>query len=182
MTTGSTVEVQQAILDHLSVPAANSGFAQRVLADNDQHPDEKGSIRVIALTLRQISFAWEMINGPDHKITICASRGSEGEYMKGSRMKVYEAVAETLSRLGVDTTFGLVGSGNFGLVSFHLDPGSPDLGLRFLHHERGAVCVRAGRPAVHSEPLLQRPPAHVSGSHRGLQALRTSARRSAFGT
>jgi thiamine pyrophosphate-dependent acetolactate synthase large subunit-like protein len=31
-------------------------------------------------------------------------------------MKVYEAVAETLSRLGVDTTFGLVGSGNFGLI------------------------------------------------------------------
>ena len=30
-------------------------------------------------------------------------------------MNVYEAVAETLSRLGVDTTFGLVGSGNFGL-------------------------------------------------------------------
>ena len=42
MTTGSTVEVQQAILDHLRVPAANSAFAQRVLADNDQHPDEKG--------------------------------------------------------------------------------------------------------------------------------------------
>jgi hypothetical protein len=42
MTTGSTVEVQQAIIDHLRVPAANSAFAQRVLADNDQHPDEKG--------------------------------------------------------------------------------------------------------------------------------------------
>lgn len=63
MTTGSTVEVQQAILDHLRVPAANSAFAQRVLADNDQHPDEKGSIRAIALTHRQISFGWEMIVG-----------------------------------------------------------------------------------------------------------------------
>lgn len=42
MTTESTVEVKQAILDHLSVPAANFDFAQRVLADNDQHPDEKG--------------------------------------------------------------------------------------------------------------------------------------------
>jgi hypothetical protein len=42
MTTESTVEVQQAILDHPSVPATNSAFAQRVLADNDQHPDEKG--------------------------------------------------------------------------------------------------------------------------------------------
>jgi hypothetical protein len=44
MTTESTVEVQQAILDHLSVPAANSAFAiaQRVLVDIDQHPDEKG--------------------------------------------------------------------------------------------------------------------------------------------
>jgi thiamine pyrophosphate-dependent acetolactate synthase large subunit-like protein len=30
-------------------------------------------------------------------------------------MKVYEAVAKTLSQLGVDTTFGLVGSGNFVL-------------------------------------------------------------------
>jgi len=32
-------------------------------------------------------------------------------------MKVYEAVAETLSRLGVDTAFRLVGSGNFGLIT-----------------------------------------------------------------
>ena len=30
--------------------------------------------------------------------------------MRGSRMKVYEAVAKTLSQLGVDTAFGLVGS------------------------------------------------------------------------
>jgi hypothetical protein len=66
MTTESTVEVQQAILDHLSVPAANSAFAQRVLADNDQRPDEKGKHQSDSL---QAPPDWLWIGndyGPDH--------------------------------------------------------------------------------------------------------------------
>jgi acetolactate synthase-1/2/3 large subunit len=55
-------------------------------------------------------------------------------------MKVYEAIAETLSRLGVDTAFGLVGSGNFGLI----DHMTRQCGVAYhaSRHEAGAVTRR----------------------------------------
>jgi thiamine pyrophosphate-dependent acetolactate synthase large subunit-like protein len=61
-------------------------------------------------------------------------------------MKVYEAVAETLSRLGVDTTFGLVGSGNFGLI----DHMTRHRGIAYhaSRHEATAVAMADGYARV----------------------------------
>ena len=61
-------------------------------------------------------------------------------------MKVYEAVAETLSRLGVDTTFGLVGSGNFGLI----DHMTRNCGIAYhaSRHEAAAVAMADGYARV----------------------------------
>jgi acetolactate synthase I/II/III large subunit len=61
-------------------------------------------------------------------------------------MKVYEAVAETLSRLGVDTAFGLVGSGNFGLI----DHMTRHCGIAYhaSRHEAAAVAMADGYARV----------------------------------
>jgi thiamine pyrophosphate-dependent acetolactate synthase large subunit-like protein len=61
-------------------------------------------------------------------------------------MKVYEAVAETLSRLGVATTFGLVGSGNFGLI----DHMTRHCGIAYYasRHEAAAVAMADGYARV----------------------------------
>jgi thiamine pyrophosphate-dependent acetolactate synthase large subunit-like protein len=61
-------------------------------------------------------------------------------------MKVYEAVAETLGRLGVDTTFGLVGSGNFGLI----DHMTRHCGITYhaSRHEATAVAMADGYARV----------------------------------
>ena len=61
-------------------------------------------------------------------------------------MKVYEAVAETLSRLGVDTAFGLVGSGNFGLI----DHMTRHCGIAYhaSRHEEAAVAMADGYARV----------------------------------
>ena len=57
-------------------------------------------------------------------------------------IKVYEAVAETLSRLGVERAFGLVGSGNFGLVD-HMTRGCGIL-FHASRHEEAAVAMADG--------------------------------------
>jgi thiamine pyrophosphate-dependent acetolactate synthase large subunit-like protein len=61
-------------------------------------------------------------------------------------MKVYEVVAETLSRLGVDTAFGLVGSGNFGLI----DHMTRHCGIVYYasRHEAAAVAMADGYARV----------------------------------
>lgn len=61
-------------------------------------------------------------------------------------VKVYEAIAETLSRLGVDTAFGLVGSGNFGLID-HI---TRQCGVAYhaSRHEAGAVAMADGYARV----------------------------------
>lgn len=61
-------------------------------------------------------------------------------------MKVYEAVAKTLSRLGVDTAFGLVGSGNFGLI----DHMTRQCGISYYasRHEAAAVAMADGYARV----------------------------------
>src|ERR671917_1537309 len=61
-------------------------------------------------------------------------------------MKVYEAVAETLSQLGVDTAFGLVGSGNFGLI----DHMTRHCGVAYhaSRHEAAAVAMADGYARV----------------------------------
>jgi len=64
----------------------------------------------------------------------------------GSRMKVYEAVAETLRRLGVNTTFGLVGSGNFGLIG-HMKRHC-GIGYHASRHEAAAVAMADGYARV----------------------------------
>jgi thiamine pyrophosphate-dependent acetolactate synthase large subunit-like protein len=61
-------------------------------------------------------------------------------------MKVYEAVAETLSRLGVDTTFGLVGSGNLGLVDHMTRHCS--IAYYASRHEASAVAMADGYARV----------------------------------
>ena len=53
-------------------------------------------------------------------------------------MRVVDVVARCLHRAGVETFFGVVGSGNFTFtVSLHA------LGARFVaaRHENGAVCM-----------------------------------------
>src|ERR687894_1226275 len=61
-------------------------------------------------------------------------------------MKVYEAVAEILSQLGVDTAFGLVGSGNFGLI----DHMTRHCGVAYhaSRHEEAAVAMADGYARV----------------------------------
>ena len=61
-------------------------------------------------------------------------------------MKVYEAVAETLGRLGVETAFGLVGSGNFGLI----DHMTRRCGIAYhaSRHEAAAVAMADGYARV----------------------------------
>jgi thiamine pyrophosphate-dependent acetolactate synthase large subunit-like protein len=61
-------------------------------------------------------------------------------------MNVYEAVAETLSRLGVDTTFGLVGSGNFGLI--HHMTRNCGIAYHAARHEAAAVAMADGYARV----------------------------------
>lgn len=53
-------------------------------------------------------------------------------------MHVHEAVAETLKRLGVDTAFGLIGSGNYAVVSHLTQRGIRYYGSRF---ELGAMVM-----------------------------------------
>jgi thiamine pyrophosphate-dependent acetolactate synthase large subunit-like protein len=64
-------------------------------------------------------------------------------------IKVYEAAAETLSRLGVEKAFGLVGSGNFGLV----DHMTRNCGVTFhaSRHEEAAVAMADGYARVSSK-------------------------------
>src|ERR687897_1749374 len=61
-------------------------------------------------------------------------------------IKVYEAVAKTLGRLGVERAFGLVGSGNFGLV----DHMTRNCGVAFYasRHEEAAVAMADGYARV----------------------------------
>ena len=61
-------------------------------------------------------------------------------------MKVYEAIGETLNRLGVDELFGLVGSGNFGMIN-HM---SENCGVAFhaSRHEAAAVGMADGYARV----------------------------------
>src|ERR671911_1231855 len=61
-------------------------------------------------------------------------------------IKVYEAVAKTLGRLGVARAFGLVGSGNFGLV----DHMTRNCGVAFhaSRHEEAAVAMADGYARV----------------------------------
>lgn len=61
-------------------------------------------------------------------------------------MKVYEAAAKTLGRLGVETAFGLVGSGNFGLID-HL---TRRCGVAYhaSRHEAAAVGMADGYARV----------------------------------
>jgi thiamine pyrophosphate-dependent acetolactate synthase large subunit-like protein len=61
-------------------------------------------------------------------------------------MKVYEAVAETLSRLEVDTAFGLVGSGNYGVI----DHMTRHCGIAYYasRHETAAVAMADGYARV----------------------------------
>src|ERR671917_190323 len=61
-------------------------------------------------------------------------------------MKVYEAVAETLSQLGVDTAFGLVGSGNFGLI--HHMTRHCGMAYHAARHEAAAVAMADGYARV----------------------------------
>src|ERR671922_303760 len=75
-------------------------------------------------------------------------------------MRVVDVVARCLHQAGVDTVFGVVGSGNFTVtVSLHA------LGARFVaaRHENGAVCMadaytrvsgRLGCVSVHQGPGL----------------------------
>jgi thiamine pyrophosphate-dependent acetolactate synthase large subunit-like protein len=61
-------------------------------------------------------------------------------------IKVYQAVAQTLGRLGVERAFGLVGSGNFGLV----DHMTRNCGVAFYasRHEEAAVAMADGYARV----------------------------------
>src|SRR5919112_328336 len=61
-------------------------------------------------------------------------------------MKVYEAVAETLHRLGADTVFGLVGSGNFRLID-HLTR-QCSVAYHAARHEAAAVAMADGYARV----------------------------------
>lgn len=61
-------------------------------------------------------------------------------------MRVYEAVGETLRGLGVDTAFGLVGSGNFGMVS-HMTK-SCGIAHHASRHEEAAVGMADGYARV----------------------------------
>src|ERR687883_1254205 len=75
-------------------------------------------------------------------------------------MKVVDVVARCLHRAGVETFFGVVGSGNFTVtVSLHA------LGARYVaaRHENGAICMadaharvsgRLGVASVHQGPGL----------------------------
>ena len=61
-------------------------------------------------------------------------------------MRVYEAIGETLKRLGVDTVFGLIGSGNFGIVSHMTEKcGVTHHGSR---HEEAAIAMADGYAQV----------------------------------
>ncbi|PLS83364.1 MAG: thiamine pyrophosphate-binding protein, partial [Actinobacteria bacterium] len=57
-------------------------------------------------------------------------------------MKVYEAIGDTLSRLGVDTMFGLIGSGNFDLV--HHMTENRGVAFRASRHEAASVGMATG--------------------------------------
>ena len=61
-------------------------------------------------------------------------------------MRVYEAVAESLHRLGADTVFGLVGSGNFRLI----DHMTRQCGVAYhaARHEAAAVAMADGYARV----------------------------------
>src|SRR5215208_6213554 len=61
-------------------------------------------------------------------------------------IKVYQAVAQTLGRLGVERAFALVGSGNFGLV----DHMTRNCGVAFhaSRHEEAAVAMADGYARV----------------------------------
>lgn len=61
-------------------------------------------------------------------------------------MLVYEAIGYTLRRLGVDTLFGLVGSGNFGLIN-HMT-GKCGVDLYVSRHEAAAVGMADGYARV----------------------------------
>jgi thiamine pyrophosphate-dependent acetolactate synthase large subunit-like protein len=72
--------------------------------------------------------------------------GWRNRRIKGMEIKVYQAVAQTLGRLGVERAFGLVGSGNFGLV----DHMTRNCGVAFYasRHEEAAVAMADGYARV----------------------------------
>jgi acetolactate synthase-1/2/3 large subunit len=72
--------------------------------------------------------------------------GWRNRRIKGMEIKVYQAVAQTLGRLGVERAFGLVGSGNFGLV----DHMTRTCGVAFYasRHEEAAVAMADGYARV----------------------------------
>jgi thiamine pyrophosphate-dependent acetolactate synthase large subunit-like protein len=61
-------------------------------------------------------------------------------------MKVYEAVGETLRQLGVDTAFGLIGSGNFKLVNYMVE--NCGVTHHASRHEEAAVAMTDGYARV----------------------------------
>jgi hypothetical protein len=74
-------------------------------------------------------------------------RGSrQGATRREGKIKVHEAIAGAVSRLGVDAVFGLIGSGNFGLV----DHMTRHCGVSFhaSRHEAGAVAMADGYARV----------------------------------
>src|SRR5215217_3226446 len=66
-------------------------------------------------------------------------------------MLVAEAVARTLARLGVDTVFGLMGSGNLTVTNHLRDAGAAFYSAR---HEAGAVCMADGYARVSGRPAV----------------------------
>jgi thiamine pyrophosphate-dependent acetolactate synthase large subunit-like protein len=85
---------------------------------------------------------------------------SNGEHADGGTVNVSEAVGEALARLGVDTVFGVVGSGNF-----HVTNALVARGARFVaaRHEGGAATMadayarvsgKVGVLSVHQGPGL----------------------------
>ena len=54
-------------------------------------------------------------------------------------MQVYQAIGKTLQRLGVDTAFGLIGSGNFRIINYMTE--KCDIAYYASRHEAGAVSM-----------------------------------------
>jgi thiamine pyrophosphate-dependent acetolactate synthase large subunit-like protein len=61
-------------------------------------------------------------------------------------MRVYEVIGETLKRLGVDTVFGLIGSGNFGIVSHMTE--KCGVTHHASRHEEAAIAMADGYAQV----------------------------------
>ena len=61
-------------------------------------------------------------------------------------MRVYEVIGETLKRLGVDTVFGLIGSGIFGIVSHMTE--KCGVTHHASRHEEAAIAMADGYAQV----------------------------------